>query len=103
LAVFGSGKKQLDEMSSMGAWLTNTATLLPALLLAVSIGFIAEHQSQNRAVELAEIDTQVLGDDLPISAYLDQGFTMFVGQKSDGTVEPANTSDEEAEPGVSRI
>jgi hypothetical protein len=103
LAGFGSGKKQLDEMSGMGSWLANTAALLPALLLAVSIGFIAEHQLQNRAVELAEIDTQVLGDDLPLSAYLDQGFSMFVGQKADGTVEQANTSDEETEPGVSKI
>ena len=49
-------------------------------LLALVFGLIAIHviQNDNRANELAEIDSALLTDDLPPAAYTDPGFAQFL-------------------------
>ena len=49
-------------------------------LLALVFGLIAINiiQDDNRANELAEIDAELLTDDLPPAAFTDPGFTQFL-------------------------
>jgi hypothetical protein len=53
-------------------------------LLALVIGLIAINmiQNENRANEIAEIDTALLMDDLPPLAYADDGFAHFLKQST---------------------
>lgn len=58
------------------------ASLLPLLALVaglISIAFIAE---DNRVNEMAEIDAELLTDELPPDAYTDPGFAQFLRMKS---------------------
>jgi hypothetical protein len=49
------------------------------LLLVVGSGLLGEMQ---RMAELEEVDSALLSDDLPIDAYLDQGFDAWVQNNS---------------------
>ena len=53
-------------------------------LLALVVGLIAINmiQNENRANEIAEIDTALLMDDLPPIAYADDGFAHFLKQST---------------------
>lgn len=53
-------------------------------LLALVVGLIAINmiQNENRANEIAEIDTALLMDDLPPLAYADDGFAHFLKQSA---------------------
>ena len=48
--------------------------LLPLLVLVAGVLAIYAWESQQRIAETAELDAQLLADDLPIDAYLDRGF-----------------------------
>jgi hypothetical protein len=54
------------------------ASLLPLFALVVGLMIISVMQDQWRAQELADIDTELLTDDLPPSAYTDPGFVHFL-------------------------
>jgi hypothetical protein len=51
---------------------------LPALVLVIGISTIYESVKDRRIVDLAEIDSAVLSDVLPLSAYTDPGFIQFL-------------------------
>lgn len=53
-------------------------------LIALVLGLIAINivQNDNRAIEIAEIDAALLTDDLPPTAYADEGFAHFLKQAS---------------------
>ena len=55
-----------------------------ATLIALVVGMIAINviQNENRANEIAEIDTALLMDDLPPLAYADDGFVHFLKQST---------------------
>lgn len=53
--------------------------MLLILLVAVGSGLLGEMQ---RMAELEEVDSALLSDDLPIDAYLDQGFDAWVQNNS---------------------
>jgi hypothetical protein len=57
------------------------ASLLPLFALVVGLMIISVMQDQWRAQELADIDTELLTDDLPPSAYTDPGFVHFLASK----------------------
>ena len=57
------------------------ASLLPLLALIVGLLIIDAAQEQWGAQELADIDTELLTDDLPPSAYTDPGFVHFLSTK----------------------
>lgn len=54
------------------------ASLLPLFALVVGMMVISIMQDQWRAQELADIDIELLTDDLPPSAYTDPGFVHFL-------------------------
>lgn len=56
--------------------------LLPLLVLAVAFATTYAWQQQQRAAELEELDAQLLSSDLPIDAYLDQGFAAWLKRRA---------------------
>jgi hypothetical protein len=57
---------------------------LIAPLLALAIGFAAVYvwQQKQRAAEIEELDALLLTDELPIDAYLDQGFEAWLKRRA---------------------
>jgi hypothetical protein len=56
--------------------------LLPLAMLLASAAAIYTWQQNQRDVELEEIDSQLLTDDLPIDAYLDRGFQNWLKKRA---------------------
>ncbi|MBP7564900.1 MAG: DUF3619 family protein [Burkholderiaceae bacterium] len=59
-------------------WWTRVASVIPLLMLVGGLVVIDMVRSEQRARELADVDTQLLSDDLPPSAYTDPGFAQFL-------------------------
>lgn len=57
------------------------AAFLPLLVLLVGLMAIQWIQEDRRASELAEIDAEILTDDLPPEAFTDPGFVQFLRNK----------------------
>lgn len=91
-AVFGNGSTatlSLGGGSGPGFW-GRIASALP--LVALVAGLVAIHivQNEDRLRELAEVDSALLTDDLPPSAYTDPGFIEFLKNG----LQPAQVSQE---------
>jgi hypothetical protein len=56
--------------------------LLPLLVLAIAFATTYAWQQRQRAAELEELDAQLLSGDLPIDAYLDQGFAAWLKRRA---------------------
>ena len=52
--------------------------VLPVALLGVALTTIYGWQQNQKVAEFADIDSQLLADDLPIDAYLDKGFDAWL-------------------------
>jgi hypothetical protein len=55
---------------------------LPLLALVIGLGAVIQHKEQQRIAEIAELDAAVLADELPLNAYLDQGFNAYLAQRA---------------------
>jgi len=60
-----------------GFW-NRLASLLPLLALVVGLITIAVLQDELRAREVAEVDAELLTNELPPSAYVDPGFAQYL-------------------------
>jgi hypothetical protein len=60
-----------------GMW-NRIASLLPLLALVAGLISIAVMQDESRAREVAEVDAELLTDELPPSAYVDPGFAQYL-------------------------
>jgi Protein of unknown function (DUF3619) len=60
------------------SWLSRLASLLPLVALIIGLVIIQNVLEDDRAGELAEVDTAMLQDDLPPTAYADPGFLQFL-------------------------
>jgi len=75
-AMSGAGGAwHLDPAKSLWARLS---AVLPLIALMAGLAMIGVVQDQDRAHELAEVDTELLTGDLPPSAYTDPGFAEFL-------------------------
>lgn len=63
-----------DARGGLGKWLS----FLPFLTLIVGLVCIDAVQDQYRADELADVDVELLTDELPPAAYTDPGFVEFL-------------------------
>ena len=79
-ATLGSGGSGSDDDFSLWGRFMAALPLIALVVGLVSIHFI---QSERRVNEIAEIDTALLMDDLPPSAYTDPGFVQFLKAKRD--------------------
>jgi hypothetical protein len=61
-----------------GAWLRRGALVWTLVALGAGLIGIYHWQQQKRVEELADIDAAILLDDLPPTAYADQGFHVFL-------------------------
>ena len=59
-------------------WLRAGVALLPLILVALGLLGISIWHEMDVADETAEVDLAVLTDDVPISAYADRGFGVFL-------------------------
>ncbi|MFM7331338.1 MAG: DUF3619 family protein [Brachymonas sp.] len=59
-------------------WFNRMASVLPLLVLAVGLVMINMNVNDERASELAEVDMQILTDDLPPAAHTDAGFAQYL-------------------------
>lgn len=59
-------------------WWSRLGWLVPALALTLGLLGLGEWESQEQIQRAAQIDTELLGDDLPPAAYLDDGFGEFL-------------------------
>jgi Protein of unknown function (DUF3619) len=59
-------------------WFDRMASALPLLALIVGLIAINATVDQDRASELAEVDMQLLTDDLPPAAHTDPGFAQYL-------------------------
>lgn len=64
-----------DEES---VWWSRLSWLVPALVLALGLAGLGEWEDRERIAQAAQMDTELLGDDLPPAAYLDAGFGEFL-------------------------
>ena len=72
-----------NVLGSFGGWSGLSLRLVaPLAALTVSVAALYTWQ-QNRVIsDLAEIDSMLLTDDLPIDAYLDRGFQNFLKNRA---------------------
>jgi hypothetical protein len=69
-----------EENSGLWRWV---ASIIPLLALVAGLVAIQMLDNDNRAKELAEIDSAILTDDLPPAAYTDPGFVQFLKARRD--------------------
>ena len=69
-----------DEKFSLWNAIASAIPLIALIVGLISINII---QNDNRARELAEVDSALLTDDLPPTAYTDPGFLQFLKAKRD--------------------
>ncbi len=74
---FSGGTALQMGLHSGGGW-GPLASLIPLLALIVGLMAITVLQDDYLVQELADVDTELLTDDLPPSAYTDPGFAQFL-------------------------
>ena len=62
------------------SWLSRMGIALPILVLIVGLIGMYHYEEQQRINETADIDAMVLSDELPLSAYLDHGFSAYLNK-----------------------
>ena len=70
--------KELAEQGSAPLGWRLAAILLPAAVLVGGLIGFSELESMRSATEMANLETAVLTDDVPIAAYADRGFGVFL-------------------------
>ena len=63
---------------SRSGWWLRFASVLPLVALVGGLVLIQDWQARSQISVAAEVDEALLGDDLPINAYRDPGFTEFL-------------------------
>lgn len=64
------------------SFLGRVSVAIPLLALVVGLAGIHQYEEQKRVAEIAELDAAVLSDELPLTAYLDQGFNAYLEQRA---------------------
>jgi hypothetical protein len=79
VAVTGSGAAVLGG----GGWWLKLGSALPILALAAGLFLIQHLHTQAQIEAAAQIDVELLADDLPPEAYNDAGFVEFLKNPQD--------------------
>lgn len=64
-------------------WLGRLGVAIPLIAVAVGLTSIYNFEQQRRIDETAEIDAAVLSDELPLSAYVDNGFNAYLANRGE--------------------
>jgi len=68
-------------VSSPISWVARMGLVIPLMIAVVGLVGIYHVEEQHRIQETADIDADVLADDLPLSAYLDHGFNAYLDKQ----------------------
>lgn len=74
----GAAALQGGADESNHSWWQRLASVLPLIALAAGLVLIAVHEDEMHVRELAEVDAELLTDELPPAAYVDPGFAQFM-------------------------
>jgi Protein of unknown function (DUF3619) len=77
-SIFASGSAAVLGGGEGFNWFSRFAGALPLLALVVGLVAINVYSNNDRANELAEVDTLLLTDDLPPAAHTDPGFAQYL-------------------------
>jgi hypothetical protein len=75
---FSGGEAALQFGVNDGGWWNRLASFLPLLALVAGLISIAVLQDDMRSSELAEVDAELLTDELPPAAFTDPGFAQYL-------------------------
>ena len=64
-------------------WFTRMKLVAPLVIVAAALIGIYQVEEQERIKETAEIDALVLADELPLDAYLDNGFNAYLAERGE--------------------
>ena len=70
-------------MGNTPSWFNRIGLLIPLIALVAGLSGIYKIEQQKRIAETADIDTAVLSDELPLSAYLDHGFSAYLAKQAE--------------------
>lgn len=76
----GAAALHMGDDTGSSLW-NRLGSLFPLLVLIVGLLVIAAMQEQKVAKEVADVDVELLADELPPSAYTDPGFVHFLNAK----------------------
>jgi uncharacterized iron-regulated membrane protein len=74
----GSSLTLSAKRGQMGWWGTFATTVAPVALVVAGLFATSMWSDKQRAEEVAEVDSAMLTDDLPIALYADRGFGVFI-------------------------
>jgi hypothetical protein len=77
-AVVGVSSSGLGVLGGVAPWWQRVASLLPLVVLVAGLVAIDQWSTREQVLAAAEIDSQLLADDLPPDAYSDPGFAEFL-------------------------
>jgi hypothetical protein len=76
--ALSAGEVALSSGGPDGGWFNRVASLIPLLALIAGLVSIAVLQDDDRTRELAEVDAELLTDELPPAAFTDPGFAQYL-------------------------
>ena len=65
------------------SWLGRMGLAAPIVVVMIGLVGLYHSEQQDRIQETADIDAAVLSDELPLDAYLDQGFNAYLAKRAD--------------------
>ncbi len=71
----GTSSTEFSFMQKMGV-------AIPLLALVVGLAGVYQVEEEQRIAEMAELDAAVLSDELPLTAYMDEGFNAYLAQRA---------------------
>ena len=82
-AALAGAAHRAPSIHNRFAWITRMGVAVPLAALVFGLMGIYQFEQRQQIIEAAAIDAEVLTDDLPISAYLDNGFNAFLAKGED--------------------
>jgi hypothetical protein len=76
--VVGVSSNGLAILGGFAPWWQRAASLLPLVVLVAGLVAIDQWSTHEQVLAAAEIDSELLADDLPPDAYSDPGFAEFL-------------------------
>ena len=67
----------LFSMTGMG----RIAVAIPVFALVAGLAGVYQHEQKQHIADMAELDAAVLSDELPLTAYLDDGFNAYLASQ----------------------
>ncbi len=68
---------------NVNPWLGRAGLAVPLIALVLGLGGMFKYEQQKHISDTADIDAAVLSDELPLSAYLDHGFSAYLARQAE--------------------